>query len=42
MISTAPRQAAVALPTPQFTGLSAVGVLVILLGCRKSILRLVS
>jgi hypothetical protein len=35
-------QEAVALPTPQFTGFTAVAVLTGLLCCRKSILRLVS
>jgi hypothetical protein len=41
LTSTTPPQAAVALPTPQFTGIGAVAVLALLLRCRKSILRLV-
>ena len=40
-VASSPQQAAVALPTPQFTGIGAVIVLAILLRCRKSILRLV-
>src|SRR5687767_3965197 len=41
LIAAPAPQQMVALPTPQFTGISAVAVLAILLSCRKSILRLV-